>query len=187
MIRVKKGHYLVAALFLIFVVGPYACAPSKPEPVKTVQIPDGEIDPEIWGKAYPDEYFLWKQTEKPEPAGKSKYKRGFDADRITYDKLAEYPYMALLFNGWGFGVEYNEPKGHANMVRDQLEIDATRLKSGGVCLTCKTPYAPGLEKKMGVDYYSMPYKDVLATIPEKNRNLGTTARTCPSRSPAASR
>ena len=60
--------------------------------------------------------------------------------------------MALLFNGFGFGVEYNEPRGHAYMVIDQLDIDAGRVKAGGVCLTCKTPYAPKLEKEMGVDY-----------------------------------
>ena len=50
--------------------------------------------------------------------------------------------MALLFNGWGFGVEYNEPRGHYYMLIDQLEIDPSRLKAGGVCLTCKSPYVP---------------------------------------------
>ena len=154
------------------------CQPSKPELVKTVTIPDGTVDPEIWGKAYPDEYNLWKKTEEPEPAGKSKYKRGFDADRPTYDKLAEYPYMALLFSGWGFGVEYNEPRGHANMIRDQLAVDASRLKSGGVCLSCKTPYAPALQKELGHDYYSLPFNDVLAKIPEKDRSLGVACIDC---------
>jgi len=169
----------IAAVGIVaFLFVPYACSPPKPEPVKTVTIPDGEIDPAVWGKAYPEEYELWKKTEEPEPAGKSKYKRGFDADGITYDKLAEFPYMALLFNGWGFGVEYNEPRGHAHMVRDQIEIDASRLKAGGVCLTCKTPYAPLLEKEMGVEYYKMPYKDVLNKIPEQFRNLGVACVDC---------
>ena len=68
-------------VFIFFGLALCGCQPPKPEPVKTVIIPDGEIDPEIWGKAYPDEYNLWKKTEEPEPAGKSKYKRGFDADR----------------------------------------------------------------------------------------------------------
>ncbi len=167
-----------AAVTLTFLLGPYGCAPEKPQRVKTVTIGDNEIDPEIWGKAYPEEYELWKMTEKPEPAGKSKYKRGFDADHITYDKLSEYPYMALLFNGWGFGVEYNEPKGHANMLRDQLEVDASRIKAGGVCLSCKTPYAAGLQKEMGKDYYSLDYKDVMAKIPEKNRQLGVACIDC---------
>ncbi|HOI95895.1 MAG TPA: ammonia-forming cytochrome c nitrite reductase subunit c552 [Syntrophobacter fumaroxidans] len=179
---IATGRGLPTVFFLLILAGaalmPFGCQPTKPEPVKTVVIPDGTIDPELWGKAYPDEYHLWKKTEEPEPPGKSKYKRGFDADRPTYDKLAEYPYMALLFAGWGFGVEYNEPRGHAMMLRDQLEVDATRVKAGGVCLSCKTPYAPGLEKELGPDYYKLPFKDVLARIPEKDRNLGVACIDC---------
>ena len=94
------------------------------------------------------------------------------------DKLSEFPYMALLFNGWGFGAEYNEPRGHAYMIRDQLEIDSSRLKAGGVCLTCKTPYAPKLQKEMGLDYYKKPFKEVLAQIPEKDRDLGVACIDC---------
>ncbi|MHC1712411.1 MAG: ammonia-forming cytochrome c nitrite reductase subunit c552 [Solidesulfovibrio sp.] len=169
---------VLGVVFAVFLFVPYACSPPKPEPVKTVTIPDGEIDPAVWGKAYPEEYESWKKTEEPTPAGKSKYKRGFDADRITYDKLAEFPYMALLFNGWGFGVEYNEPRGHAYMLRDQLEIDSSRLKAGGVCLSCKTPYAPMLVKELGVDYYKLPFKDVLNKIPEQFRNLGVACIDC---------
>ncbi|OIO01983.1 MAG: cytochrome C nitrite reductase [Desulfovibrionaceae bacterium CG1_02_65_16] len=178
-LRKKRVWFVIGvALALAYLLIPYGCAPGKPEMVKTVTIPDGTIDPELWGKAYPEEYETWKKTEQPEPAGKSKYKRGFDADHLTYDKLAEYPYMALLFNGWGFGVEYNEPKGHARMLRDQLDVDASRLKSGGVCLSCKTPYAPQMQKELGVDYYSKPYKEILAKIPEKNRELGVACIDC---------
>ncbi|EHJ47914.1 Nitrite reductase [Solidesulfovibrio carbinoliphilus subsp. oakridgensis] len=171
--KTMVGLALAAFLFV-----PYACSPPKPEPVKTVVIPDGEIDPTVWGKAYPEEYESWKMTEVPQPSGKSKYKRGFTTDNITYDKLAEFPYMALLFNGWGFGVEYNEPRGHAYMLRDQLEVDATRLKAGGVCLSCKTPYAPMLVKEMGVEYYKLPFKDVLDKIPEQFRTLGVACIDC---------
>lgn len=166
---------MVVATALLF---SYGCPPPKSEPVKPVKIADGEIDPQVWGKAYPSEYELWKKTEEPNPAGKSKYKRGYDVDRITYDKLAEFPYMALLFNGWGFGVEYNEPRGHAFMLRDQLEVDPSRVKAGGVCLTCKTPYAPKLEKEMALNYYKTPYKEVLAQIPEKHRTLGVACIDC---------
>ena len=174
----KKKRSVLMVILLGLSVAVTGCSPPKTESVRTVNIPDGEIDPEIWGKAYPEEYELWKKTEEPAPAGKSKYKKGFDADRITYDKLAEFPYMALLFNGWGFGVEYNEPRGHAYMVRDQLEVDASRLKAGGVCLSCKTPYAPSLQKELDRDYYALPYKEVLSKIPEKHRNLGVACIDC---------
>jgi len=174
----KKFWLIAAAVLTAYLAAPYGCAPEKKELVKTVTIPDNEVDPDLWGKAYPEEFESWKKTAEPEPAGKSKYKRGFDADHITPDKLDEYPYMALLFNGWGFGVEYNEPKGHARMIRDQLEVDASRLKAGGVCLTCKTPYAPRLEKELGLDYYRLPYNDILAKIPEKNKELGVACIDC---------
>ncbi|NJD57052.1 MAG: ammonia-forming cytochrome c nitrite reductase subunit c552 [Nitrospirae bacterium] len=177
-----KKKRITQAIFLVLItVGLmflYGCPPPKTEQVQAVKIADGEIDPAQWGKAYPAEYELWKKTDEPTPAGKSKYKRGFDADKITYDKLSEFPYMALLFNGWGFGIEYNEPRGHANMVRDQLDVDPSRVKAGGVCLSCKTPYAPKLEKEMTLEYYKKPYNEVLAQIPEKDRNLGVACIDC---------
>jgi nitrite reductase (cytochrome c-552) len=177
-----RKRFVSTLLSLLAILTPVvflsACQKPKPQPVKTVQIPDGEIDPAVWGKAYPAEYELWKKTEEPAPAGKSKYKRGFTTDKITYDKLSEFPYMALLFNGWGFGVEYNEPRGHANMLRDQLEVDPSRVKSGGACLTCKTPYAPRFVKEKGIDYFSKPYLEVLGWIPEKHRKLGVACIDC---------
>lgn len=156
-----------------------ACSePPKTEAVRPVKIADNEIDPEAWGKAFPIEYELWKKTQESTPAGKSKWKKGWDTDKIVYDKLSEYPFMALLFKGWGFGIEYNEPRGHWYMVTDQLEIDQSRLKAGGGCLTCKTPYAPDLEKKLGMDYYKKSYKEVWSQIPEKHRELGAACIDC---------
>lgn len=110
----KGRKYILHFLVVISLVGwviLVSCAPQKPEPVKTVTIADGEIDPAVWGKAYPLEYDTWVKTKDPRPADKSKFKKGYDTDLIIYDKLSEFPYMPLLFNGWGFGIEYNEPRG----------------------------------------------------------------------------
>ena len=155
-----------------------ACSPPKPEPVKTGTIADGEIDPAKWGQVYPLEYDSWLKTKDPKPAGKSRYKKGWDTDLVVYDKLSEFPYMALLFNGWGFGIEYNEPRGHHFMLIDQLEIDPSRLKAGGVCLSCKSPYAPKLEQDMGLNYFKDPYLDVHAKIPAPYQKLGVTCVDC---------
>src|SRR5512134_871396 len=176
----KKVKLLFLFLIILCIMTAFvlSCSPQKAEMVRPVKIADNDFEPANWGKAYPVNYELWKKTGEPTPPGKSKYKRGFDADRITYDKLSEFPYMALLFSGWGFGVEYNEPRGHAFMVIDQLEIDQSRVKAGGVCLTCKTPYAPKLEREMGKDYYGKPYQDVHAVIPEQHRKLGVACIDC---------
>jgi nitrite reductase (cytochrome c-552) len=154
------------------------CGQKKVETVKNVEIPDGSIDPVEWGKAYPYEYQLWKQTGEPTPAGKSRYKRGYDVGEERRDKLDEYPFLALLYNGWGFGSEYREPRGHYFMVQDQLEVDPGRIKAGGSCLTCKTPYAPMLEKQMGKAYFSTPYKEVLARLPKDQQQLGVSCIDC---------
>ena len=154
-----------------------SCAPSKPEPVRGYNIPDGTVDPAVWGKAFPEEYEGWKATAQPTPEGKSKYKKGNDGGKV-YDKLSEYPFNALLFNGWGFGVEYNEPRGHVHMMKDQAEVDPSRVKAGGACLTCKTPYAPQLAEKHGFDYFSKPYKDVVGMIPKEHQEVGVACIDC---------
>ena len=154
------------------------CAPKKPEMVKTATIADGDFNPADWGKVYPLEYDSWTKTKEPRPVGKSKYKNDFDVKNTHYDKLSEYPYMPLLFNGWGFGVEYNEPRGHHYMIIDQLDVDPSRLKAGGACLTCKTPFAGKLRQELGTSYFADPYLDVQAKIPEEFRQLGASCIDC---------
>lgn len=177
-----KPRALIFIILAVMVTGMLlflcACSPPKPEPVKPVSIPDGEYDPKVWGQAYPLEYDLWRKTQDPKAAGKSKYKKGWDTDLVVYDKLSEFPFMPLLFNGWGFGIEYNEPRGHHYMIIDQLEIDPSRLKAGGVCLSCKSFYAPKLEKEMGLDYFKLPYLDVHAKIPKEFQKYGVSCVDC---------
>lgn len=155
-----------------------ACSPPpKAEPVRTATIPDDTFDPAVWGKVFPLNYDSYMKTKDPKPP-LSRYKKGWDTDLVMYDKLSQFPYMALLFNGWGFGVEYNEPRGHYYMVIDQLEIDPSRLKAGGACLTCKSPYAPKLMEELGPKYYSEPYMEIHAQIPPEGRELGAACINC---------
>ncbi len=154
-----------------------ACSPPKEEPVKTVTIPSGEYDPAVWGQAYPLEYDSWLKSKDPNPPGLSKYRKGWTGG-AKFDKLSEYPYLPLLFNGWGFGVEYNEIRGHYYMLIDQLEIDPSRLKAGGVCLTCKTPFAPKLKDQLGIHYFKDPYVEVHAKIPAQFQRMGVMCIDC---------
>ena len=140
-------------------------------------IPDGTVDPAAWGKVYPTQYALWKKTGEPTPAGKSKYKRGYDAGEGRRDKLNEYPFLALLYHGWAMGTEYSEPRGHLFMLQDQQNADPGRYKAGGSCLTCKTPYSPQLAQN-GANYFGKPYWDVVAKIPKQHQQLGVTCIDC---------
>lgn len=155
-----------------------AACTKRAEPIKIAEIKEGTYEPADWGKVYPLEYELWKKTAEKTPAGKSRYKPGWDTDGKIYDKLSEYPYLALLFKGWGFGIEYNEPRGHWHMLTDVLEIDDSRIKAGGACLTCKTPYAQELQEKHGKDYFSKPFLEVHSWIPKEHRELGAACIHC---------
>ena len=81
--------WLMCLAGIILLAG--ACSPPKPEPVKTVSIPDGEYDPAVWGKAYPLEYDSWLKSKDPNPPGLSKYRKGWTGGD-KFDKLSEYPF-----------------------------------------------------------------------------------------------
>jgi nitrite reductase (cytochrome c-552) len=119
--------------------------------VKVGEIPENEFDPEEWGKVYPIHYELWLKTREPKKKGQSTYRRGWDDDRIVYDRLSEFPFSALLYNGWGFGIEYNEPRGHYYAVIDQIEIDPSRTDQAEYVYACKTPITR-LNRKKGMEY-----------------------------------
>ena len=146
---------------------------SAPEPAA----PEGEHDPAVWGAQYPAVYKTWLATAEPRPAGKSKYKRGFD-DGQMYDKLSEFPFMPLLFQGWGFGIDYQEPRGHHYMVIDQGEADPSRVKAGGACLTCKSPYAEDLNAENKDALFSATYDEAIEMLPEAHRELGASCIDC---------
>ncbi|MBI5625111.1 MAG: ammonia-forming cytochrome c nitrite reductase subunit c552 [Elusimicrobia bacterium] len=156
----------------------WGCGPRQTEVIRSFKVAEGELDPAEWGKAWPLHYLGWTSTREPSASGLSRYKRGYD-DKKVCDKLSEYPYLALLFNGWGFGVEYNEPRGHAWMLEEQVRhVDQSRMKAGGVCLSCKTPYASRLRQELGAAYFSKPWEEVHARIPEKHRSLGVSCSDC---------
>lgn len=57
----KKRIFVYLVLSVLIAL--FGCQPSKPEPRQTVVIPDGEMNPGLWGKAYNEEYELWKKLK----------------------------------------------------------------------------------------------------------------------------
>jgi len=174
----KKKALLISAAVAVICAAFWACAPQKPEPVRVGGIPETEFDPEEWGKVYPLHYESWLKTRDPKPESSSVYRRGWDEDEIVYDRLSEYPFSALLYNGWGFGIEYNEPRGHYYAVTDQIEIDQSRTKPGGVCLACKSPFHKTYTEKYGMKYLKAPFMDAVNMLPEKMRRTGPACIDC---------
>ena len=164
---------LMTTAFCLVILSIFAlgCAQEPKTVTSVISIPEGEKDPAVWGRKYPHNYDSYlKNSERTK--GYSKYRNDEEC------RLSPWPFQFVLFDGWGMGVEYNEPNGHTDMLKDQLRIDASRKKAGGVCLSCKSPYAPELKERLKVDYFRKPYDEVWKEIPEKHREMGVVCADC---------
>jgi len=169
----SKKYFLtiVASCFLLSGISAGSCSKKNQTATTTISIPEGEKDASVWGAKYPNHHDSYlKNSEKTKEYGK--YRNDDEC------RLSPWPFQLVLFDGWGMGIEYNEPNGHTEMLKDQIKIDASRKKPGGGCLTCKSPYAPELRNKLNSDYFKKSYAEVWKEIPEKYRETGIVCIDC---------
>ena len=76
---------------------------AKQYPLKVVEIPEGELDPAVWGENFPHEYDRFVKTQ--EDYGQTPY-----GGSTPYDKLERYPILKRLWAGHPFSVDYNEER-----------------------------------------------------------------------------
>ncbi len=106
---------------------------------RVVEVDDSTTDPELWGKNFPRQY--------------DSYKRTVDIVRTRHggsdavQKLDETPVWRRIFAGYAFAVDYREERGHAYMLRDQLETErVTQFKQPGACLHCHASVIPAYQQ-----------------------------------------
>ena len=143
------GGLAILVLGLGLIIG-YGFKPSVPPTGAVVKsIPDGSLDPAVWGKYYPDQYASYlKNAEMTQ--GNSKY-----GGSAKFDRLERDPMLKILFGGYGFGIDYTKPRGHVFSIADVLETK--RKKPSASCWTCKGPEVPGLIAQMGDSYYTASF------------------------------
>ncbi|AWW30691.1 ammonia-forming cytochrome c nitrite reductase [Echinicola strongylocentroti] len=127
----------------------------------------GNIEPRdsIWGLNYPRQYQSYMKTK--DTSFHSMYNT---SGHVAV--LEEDPELVILWAGYAFSKEYNQPKGHAHAVEDIRQI----LRTGGpmepgegpmpsTCWTCKSPDVPRLMKEIGVtEFYSKKWSDLGAEV-----------------------
>jgi len=128
-------------------------------PARIVAIQDGEVDPAVWGQNFPREYDRFMMTENdtvPTVYGGSQ----------QYDKLARFPAMKRLWNGYAFAVDFNEERGHFYSLIDQKETQRqVVVKQPGACANCHSGDAPNLIKSMGWEAFNLgPYEALTTTL-----------------------
>lgn len=143
------GGLAVLVLGLGLIIG-YGFKPSVPATSAVVKsIPDGSLDPAVWGTVYPDQYASYL-TNAEMTVGNSKY-----GGSSKFDRLERDPMLKILYGGYGFGMDYTKPRGHVFSIEDILETE--RKKPSASCWTCKGPEVPGLIAQMGDSYYTSSF------------------------------
>lgn len=125
---------------------------------------------ELWGENYPRQYQSFLKTEE------ETFKTMNNGNKLT-DALEETPELVVLWAGYGFSKDYNQPRGHQHAVEDIRNT----LRTGGptgpgtgpmpsTCWTCKSPDVPRLMNEIGIaEFYSGKWADKGAEI---ENNIG---------------
>lgn len=102
---------------------------AKRPRINVVELDEADTDPQVWARNFPREY--------------DGYKRTVDTQRTRYggseafSKLDQDPAWKRFFDGYAFGVDYREERGHAFSLDDQKETLRTQqFKQPGACLQC---------------------------------------------------
>ena len=117
-----------------------------------------EPDSSVWGLNYPNEYSSLIQTA----GNKTATTYGGSAQK-SY--LLEDPRLVLLFAGYPFSQDYNQPRGHQNSLIDIRATKRVTAATHATCYSCKSSDNPGLWAQMGMEAYdAMQFKDMTPRI-----------------------
>lgn len=124
-------------------------------PLRVVDIPEGELDPAVWGQNFPLQYESFSRTQ--EDYGKTPY-----GGSTPYSKLEAYPAMIRLWAGYAFSKDHNEDRGHHFAQIDQENTQRVKLVSQpGACANCHAAETPQLIAEMGWENFNhTPFNDL---------------------------
>lgn len=124
-------------------------------PLRVVEIPQGELDPAVWGKNFPFQYDSFMRTQ--EDYGETPY-----GGSTPYSKLERYPAMVRLWAGYAFSIDHNEERGHYYAQIDQRNTERVKVVSQpGACINCHAAETPQLIAELGWETFNRtPYNDL---------------------------
>jgi nitrite reductase (cytochrome c-552) len=109
--------------------------------LRFVDVTAETTDPAEWGKNWPREYDGYLRTALP---SRTKYGGGSASESMLPPEKAEKnPWLARMFAGYAFAIDYRDRRGHANMLLDQEQTKRTKeRKQPGSCLHCHASVIP---------------------------------------------
>jgi nitrite reductase (cytochrome c-552) len=116
--------------------------------VRVAEVTEITSDPAPWGLNWPHQFDGWKAT-----AG-DKFYGG--ANALPESKLDQYPWLARLYAGYAFSIDYREARGHAYMLYDQGVTERiTQRAQAGACLHCHASTTV-MYRRVGLEAMGLP-------------------------------
>lgn len=145
-----------AVLALALLAG---CGREAREAAKLPPLSEDETSAEVFGKHYPRHFDSFQRNRGPE-ASDLKEVSEFGGS-IPHSKLEANTDLKRLFQGSRFFFEYNEDRGHVWTLEDVTRTKRVFEKTTATCLTCKSAQVPGLIQKLGPQYYTTPFSEII--------------------------
>jgi nitrite reductase (cytochrome c-552) len=146
----------VLAGVLLFMKNQPAQERAVIQPIVTVKAM--EPDSSIWGQNFPNEYSSLIATAN----NNTPTKYGGSAQN-SY--LLEDPRLVILFAGYPFSKDYNQPRGHENALIDVRGTKRVNDTTHATCYSCKSSNNPGLWNQIGMEAFdAMLFKDMTPNI-----------------------
>ena len=117
-----------------------------------------EPDSSIWGLNFPNEYSSLLQTTAN--ATSTMYGGSAKLSYLTLD-----PRLVILFAGFSFSMDYNQPRGHQDTLIDVQATKRVTATTHATCYSCKSSDNPTLWAQMGMTAYdSKLFSDMTPSI-----------------------
>lgn len=174
--KIKDKPWLGWALFIgtaavVFLLGMLASSiiERRAEAVfaytPMVEYPQSEPRNEVWGQNFPREYNTYLKTA--DTTFKSMYNGSGKVDA-----LEKYPELVVLWAGYAFSKEYNQPRGHFYAIKDITDILRTGAPKDehdgpqpGTCWTCKSPDVPRMMAQIGPEeFYKRKWASLVSEV-----------------------
>jgi nitrite reductase (cytochrome c-552) len=161
----------VSTIAIVFILGLFASSIIQRRMEATLintpkyQLDEFEPRNDVWGKAYPREYASYQEMSD------TSFRSKFNGSAIR-DVLDEDPNVVILFAGYAFSKEYNQPRGHIYAIDDIRNTLRTGTPANdhegpqkSSCWTCKSPDVPRVMSKIGAkDFYKQYWSGMLSEI-----------------------
>ena len=100
-----------------------------------------------WAEQYPNEFNSYAKNDE-------------NSEHHSY--IEQHPYIATLYSGYGFAIQYESARGHTYVVEDVTSTGRPHKLAN--CFTCKTSDFTAKALNDGVSAYSMAFEDMEAQI-----------------------